>query len=77
LLLGLGDRPSAASAESARPILTPPEALERKEEAMLVIRFKVKCQPGKTTDQALAAFKDVIAPSRAIDGSSASTSLAT
>jgi quinol monooxygenase YgiN len=34
---------------------------------MIVIRFKVTCQPGKTED-ALAVFKDVTAPSRAIDG---------
>ena len=34
---------------------------------MLVIRFKVKCQPGKA-EEALAVFKPVIAPSRAIDG---------
>ena len=30
---------------------------------MLVLRFKVQCQPDKT-EQALAAFKAVIAPSR-------------
>jgi hypothetical protein len=30
---------------------------------MIVIRFKVKCQPGKT-EQALEVFRDVIAPSR-------------
>ncbi len=34
---------------------------------MIVIRFKVKCQSGQT-EEALAAFADVIAPSRAIDG---------
>jgi quinol monooxygenase YgiN len=34
---------------------------------MIVIRFKVKCQPGKT-EQALEVFRDVIAPSRTIDG---------
>jgi quinol monooxygenase YgiN len=34
---------------------------------MLVIRFKVKCQPGKV-EEALAVFKPVVAPSRAIDG---------
>jgi quinol monooxygenase YgiN len=34
---------------------------------MMVIRFKVKCQPG-TAEQAVAVFKDVLAPSRAIHG---------
>jgi len=34
---------------------------------MIVVRFKVRCQPGKT-EQTLAAFKDVIAPSRATEG---------
>jgi quinol monooxygenase YgiN len=34
---------------------------------MLVIRFKVKCQPGKV-EEAIAVFEPVIAPSRAIDG---------
>ena len=34
---------------------------------MLVIRFKVKCQPGKV-DEAIAVFSPVVAPSRAIDG---------
>ena len=34
---------------------------------MIVVRFKVKCQPGKA-DQVMAAFKDVVAPSRAVDG---------
>jgi quinol monooxygenase YgiN len=34
---------------------------------MIVIRFKVRCQPGKT-EHALAVFQEVIAPSRALDG---------
>ena len=34
---------------------------------MLVIRFKVKCQPGKV-DDAIAVFSPVVAASRAIDG---------
>lgn len=34
---------------------------------MIVVRFKVQFQPEKT-EQALAAFEDVIAPSRAVDG---------
>ena len=34
---------------------------------MIVVRFKVQCQPEKT-EQALAAFEEVIAPSRAVDG---------
>lgn len=34
---------------------------------MIVVHFKVQCQPDKT-EQALAAFKEVIAPSRALDG---------
>ena len=34
---------------------------------MIVVRFKVQCQPGKT-EQALAAFTEVIAPSRAVEG---------
>jgi quinol monooxygenase YgiN len=37
------------------------------EEAMIVVRFKVQCKPEKT-EQALAALKEVIAPSRALDG---------
>lgn len=34
---------------------------------MLVVRFKVTCQPGKT-EHALAVFEPVIGPSRALDG---------
>ena len=34
---------------------------------MIVIRFKVRCQPEKT-DQMRAAFRAVIAPSRAVAG---------
>jgi quinol monooxygenase YgiN len=34
---------------------------------MLVLRFKVQCQPDKT-EEALAAFRDVVAPSRQLDG---------
>ena len=34
---------------------------------MIVIHFKVRCQPEKT-DQVRAAFGDVIAPSRAVSG---------
>ena len=34
---------------------------------MIVVRFKVRCQPGKT-EHAMALMQDVIAPSRALDG---------
>jgi quinol monooxygenase YgiN len=34
---------------------------------MIVVRFKVQCQPEKT-EQVVAAFEEVIAPSRAVDG---------
>ena len=34
---------------------------------MIVVRFKVQCQPGKA-EQVMAAFEEVIAPSRAVDG---------
>ena len=34
---------------------------------MIVVRFKVRCQPDKTK-QVMAALKEVIAPSRALDG---------
>jgi quinol monooxygenase YgiN len=34
---------------------------------MIVVRFKVKCQPEKT-GQALAAFREVVAASRPLDG---------
>jgi quinol monooxygenase YgiN len=34
---------------------------------MIVVRFRVTCQPGKT-EHALAVFEPVIAPSRALDG---------
>jgi quinol monooxygenase YgiN len=34
---------------------------------VIVLRFKVQCQPDKT-EQALSAFKAVIAPSREVEG---------
>ena len=34
---------------------------------MIVVRFKVQCQPGKT-EHALAVLEEVVAPSRALDG---------
>lgn len=34
---------------------------------MIVVRFKVQCQPGKT-EHALAVFEEVIGPSRALAG---------
>ena len=34
---------------------------------MIVVRFKVQCQPEKT-EQVMAAFEACIAPSRAVDG---------
>ena len=34
---------------------------------MIVVRFKVKCQPERT-DQVLAALREVISPSRVVDG---------
>ena len=34
---------------------------------MIVVRFKVQCQPGKA-EQVMAAFEEVIAPSRAVEG---------
>ena len=35
--------------------------------SMIVVRFKVQCQPEKT-EQARAAFEEMIAPSRAVNG---------
>ena len=34
---------------------------------MVVVRFKVRCQPGKS-DAVLAAFKNVVSSSRGLDG---------
>src|SRR3990172_4171840 len=34
---------------------------------MIVVRFRVRCQPEKI-EQAIAAFRDVIGPSRNVDG---------
>jgi len=34
---------------------------------MILVRFKVRCQPGKT-EHALGVMQDVIEPSRALDG---------
>ena len=34
---------------------------------MIVVRFKVRCQPGKA-EQVMAAFKAMIPPSRAVAG---------
>jgi quinol monooxygenase YgiN len=34
---------------------------------MLIVRFKIDCQPGKT-EHALALLHDVVAPSRALPG---------
>jgi quinol monooxygenase YgiN len=34
---------------------------------VIVLRFKVQCQPDKA-DQLMAAFQDVVGPSRAVDG---------
>jgi quinol monooxygenase YgiN len=34
---------------------------------MIVLRFKAQCQPDKT-EEALAAFRDVVAPSRNVEG---------
>jgi quinol monooxygenase YgiN len=34
---------------------------------MIVVRFSVQCRPDKT-DQVMAALKEIIAPSRALDG---------
>ena len=34
---------------------------------MIVVRFKVQCKPEKA-EQVMAAFKEVIAPSRKVDG---------
>ena len=34
---------------------------------MIVVRFKVRCHPEKA-EQALAAFREVIGPSREVDG---------
>jgi quinol monooxygenase YgiN len=34
---------------------------------MIVVRFKVQCKPEKI-EQAVAAFKEVITPSRAVEG---------
>ena len=34
---------------------------------MIVVRFKVQCRPEKT-EQVMAAFQEVLGPSRAVDG---------
>lgn len=34
---------------------------------MIIVRFKVRCQPGKA-DQVMAAFRDVVPASRLVDG---------
>lgn len=34
---------------------------------MIVLRFKAQCQPDKV-EEALAAFRDVVAPSREVEG---------
>ena len=34
---------------------------------MIVVVFKMRCQPGKT-EQVMASLKEVIAPSRTVDG---------
>jgi len=34
---------------------------------MIVVRFKVRCQPAKT-EQAMTAFQEIVAASRALDG---------
>ncbi|MFC9351477.1 putative quinol monooxygenase [Arthrobacter sp. NPDC057013] len=34
---------------------------------MIVVRFQVRCQPGKA-DEVMAVLRDVVLPSRAIDG---------
>jgi quinol monooxygenase YgiN len=34
---------------------------------MIVLRFKAQCQPNKI-EEALAAFRDVVAPSREVEG---------
>jgi len=34
---------------------------------MIVVRFKVKCQPAKTKE-AISAFEEVVAPSRMVQG---------
>ena len=34
---------------------------------MIVLRFKVKCQPAKT-EQVMAALREIIAPARGVDG---------
>lgn len=34
---------------------------------MIVVRFKVQCKPDKT-EQAMAAFKEIVAASRAVNG---------
>jgi quinol monooxygenase YgiN len=34
---------------------------------MIVVRFKVQCQPEKT-EQAMAAFKEIVSASRSVDG---------
>lgn len=34
---------------------------------MVVVRFRVQCEPGKA-EQVMAALRDVVGPSRALDG---------
>src|SRR3990172_4818034 len=48
-----------------RPCHRPPRTLGGR--AMIVVHIKVQCQPEKT-EQVKAAFEEVIAPSRAVDG---------
>ena len=35
---------------------------------MIVVRFKVQCKAEKKAEQVLVAFKEVIVPSRKVDG---------
>jgi quinol monooxygenase YgiN len=53
------DRPALARARVKRPI--DPEA------AVIVVRFKVQCQPDRTAELA-AAMKDVVEPARGLPG---------
>ena len=41
--------------------------MKEQRKTMIVVRFRVECKPEKT-EQVMAVFKDVIGPSRAVDG---------
>ncbi|PYO44636.1 MAG: hypothetical protein DMD33_02370 [Gemmatimonadetes bacterium] len=64
---GSCDSSPAPPAHIVRADLTPPGKEPPRRRAVIVIRFKVQCQPGKT-EHALAVLDKVVAPSRALEG---------